>query len=192
MIETDPELQDEIHEKVRTAGYTVLKKTENPFLQVCFNRTFENLAKMLNYPTVPLVGEYESFYDAVKANQNWMVEGKGEGLIVVTKEGIKKWKIGAERNNSNIDLIDSVFQHIKVDSNFCGEKTQKMVELLTVLREIQLSTKSNGEENPDEDYEIAIKSAMTKFDHHDKFDFDEYLELIAKECLEDIKIGVGK
>ena len=78
MMETDLELQDEIHGKVKAAGYTVLKKTgkkllteevqnangqaveeldqqtvddngmigevKSPFMQICFNRTFQNLA----------------------------------------------------------------------------------------------------------------------------------------------------
>ena len=43
-----------------------------------------------------------------------------------------------------------------------------------------------------DEYEIAIKSAMTKFDHHDKFSFDEYLNLIVEETQADIKIGAGK
>jgi len=33
---------------------------------------------------------------------------------------------------------------------------------------------------------------MTKFDDHEKFEYEEYLELIAQECLEDIKISPGK
>lgn len=59
---------------------------------------------------MPLVGEYDCFYNAVKANQSWMVEGNGEGLMVVSSEGIKKWKIGAERNATNIDYIDGALE----------------------------------------------------------------------------------
>jgi len=85
-----------------------------------------NLANSLNYPTVPIVGEYGSFYEAVKANQDWMLEGKGEGMIVVTKEGIKKWKIGAERNNSNEALINGTLEQTHADPNFCGNETKKI------------------------------------------------------------------
>ena len=155
MMETDLELQDEIHGKVKAAGYTVLKKTEKklpteevqnangqaveefdqqtvveektPFMQICFNRTFQNLAQQLNYPTVPLVGEYESFYDAVMANSKWMLEGLGEGMMVISQEYIKKWKIGAEKNISNVRLIDSVLEQIKQDRNLCGDKTAEIV-----------------------------------------------------------------
>lgn len=45
MLQTDPELRDEIYEKIKSKGYTVLKKEETDLLQVCFNRTFQNLAQ---------------------------------------------------------------------------------------------------------------------------------------------------
>ena len=127
-----------------------------------------------------------------------MVEGQGEGMMVVTQDDIKKWKIGAEINNSNVRIIDSLIELIIEDKRkfyktlLDSLQSSFLIGHLIVLREIQLSTKTNGEEKPEGEYEIAIKSAMTKFDDYKKFEFDEYLDLIAQECLEDIKIGDGK
>lgn len=158
---------------------------------MCFNKTFKNLAQQFNYPTVPIVGEYSSFFEAVKANEEWMVEGRGEGLIVVSADSINKWKIGAEANSTNIDLINATIEQINKDDFVFGEETKRINDLLTILRKIQVSTVTHTV-NPDEEYEIAIKSAMTKFDHHDAFEYEQYVDLIVKETLIDIKVGDEK
>ena len=54
------------------------------------------------------------------------------------------------------------------------------------MLEIQLSVAQKDE------YEDAVKSAISKFDSHDKFDYDEYVEMISKECLTDIKLSDKK
>ena len=72
-----------------------------------------------------------------------------------------------------------------------GEETKRINDLLDILRKIQVSTATHTV-NPDEEYEIAIKSAMTKFDHHDKFEYEQYVDLIVKETEVDIKVGTEK
>jgi hypothetical protein len=128
------------------------------------------LAEKFGFSTVPLVGEYNSFYDAVIANQEWMVQGLGEGLIVVSPDYIKKWKIGAEANQTNRDLIDKALNMTEDTPEKFGDELAKMKEFLKICEDIQKSNKQLIF-NPDEEYEIAIKSAMTKFDHHEKFEY---------------------
>ena len=128
------------------------------------------LAEKFGFSTVPLVGEYDSFYDAVIANQEWMVQGLGEGLIVVSPDYIKKWKIGAEANQTNRDLIDKALNMTEDTPEKFGDELAKMKEFLKICEDIQKSNKQLIF-NPDEEYEIAIKSAMTKFDHYEKFEY---------------------
>jgi hypothetical protein len=128
------------------------------------------LAEKFGFSTVPLVGEYNSFYDAVIANQEWMVQGLGEGLIVVSPDYIKKWKIGAEANQTNRDLIDKALNMTEDTPEKFGDELAKMKEFLKICEDIQKSNKQLIF-NPDEEYEIAIKSAMTKFDHFEKFEY---------------------
>jgi hypothetical protein len=34
-----------------------------------------------------------------------MIDGRGEGIIVATDQAVYKWKIGAEENHSNEQLL---------------------------------------------------------------------------------------
>ena len=198
ILPASEEAQEAIYTKAREAGYTVLKEeaeTEDETcslkLQMCFNGAFMKLVEQFGYATVPIVGEYDSFYDAVIANQEWMVQGLGEGLIVVSKDYIKKWKIGAEANQTNRDLIDRALNMTEDKPEVFGDNLAKVKELLKTCEDIQKSNKQLVYD-PDEEYVIAIKSAMTKFDHHEKFEYEEYLGLIVEETKSDIKVQAGK
>jgi len=114
MVKVEENLVDEVYGKILNAGYSVKVEEESHNIQVCFNaRFFELITKTFNIKTVPLVGQYKSIYDAVKANQEWMLKGMGEGLIVTSDKTIHKWKIGAEMNSSNVGLLDTVLDMLK-------------------------------------------------------------------------------
>ena len=200
VLPANEEAQEAIFTKSKEAGFCILKEEVDPDiedevaslkLQICFNKSYAKLAEKEGYATVPMVGEYESFYDAVMTNQEWMRQGLGEGLIVVSKDYIKKWKIGAEANATNKDLLTQALFMAEDTPDVFGDDLKKMVEFLKICEEIQKSNKQLIY-NPDEEYEIAIKSAMTKFDSHDKYEYEEYLTLIVDETKTDIKVKEGK
>lgn len=168
-------------------------------------------------PTVPFLGQYENFYSLVMANYDWMVNGNGEGLVLVANSKISKWKIGAEANQSNLDSLRTMLDQIEDDKDkkIFGENTDKAVDLFNKLYTIQKSNLIMGEppkpkgkepkakpakpqkvvltEEQQAAYDEAIKSAKSKFDHADTYfaknmkGVEEFAKLIAAECLNDIK-----
>lgn len=84
---------------------------------------------------MPFVGNYNSFYDVVVDNFDWMYGGHGEGLVIVSPaEGpdahVMKWKIGAERGENGNELLE-ILKLIEDDTGktIFGENTEKANEL---------------------------------------------------------------
>lgn len=113
-------------------------------LQVCFNKKFMKLCEIFGYSTVPLVGEYSSFYDAVMENKDWMIEGLGEGLIVVAPDYIKKWKIGAEANADNTDLLHKTHFFLEENTDKFGEHLDKMKEIIQICTDVLMSKRATS------------------------------------------------
>lgn len=124
-----------------------------------------------------------------------------------------------EANSTNSDFIDALLQEVEADkeNKIFGENTEKAVELMNKMLEVQKSRLIMGEtfvekkkeakpqkaqkqkqakreltEEESAEYDKAIKSAKSKFDHEDTYfakgmkGVNEYAGLIAKECLSDI------
>ncbi len=67
------------------AGLAVgLDKTEESdnLIRVYMNSTLKDMLTKRGYPVVPLAGHYDSFYDCVVSNLQWMKDGRGEGLVL--------------------------------------------------------------------------------------------------------------
>merc|ERR1711862_196860 len=133
---------------------------------------------------------------------------------------LTKWKIGAEDNATNLQALWNIQKSLETDENHLmfGDYHQKAVELFEKLIAIQSSKKTITPEPPKKEkpqakggkkgqvdlsievmelYDEPIKSAKTKFDHGDTYYAKgmkgclEYCGLIAKECLNDIKIDAS-
>lgn len=179
MVKVEQNLVEEVHEKILNAGYSINVDEETKNIQICFNGKFFELMKTCEINTVPFFTEHNSIYDAVKANQEWMIKGMGEGLIVTSDKTIHKWKIGAEQNTTNLRELDTVIQLLLNDMNFLAPKHNEALELLNIMRAIQVSPAMIKPANPNDEYQAAIKSAMTKFDAPDTFEYGQYVELIS-------------
>lgn len=78
-------------------------------IMLMINGTLKKLLDGQGIPTVPYLGSFDNVYDMVKSNEEWMINGKGEGIILVTQGmQISKWKIGTERNYSNVEAIQNL------------------------------------------------------------------------------------
>jgi len=182
MVKVEEDMVDEVYGKIHNAGYSISMDEENKNMQICFNaKFFELVFKTFKIKTVPLVGEYNSIYEAVKANQEWMTKGMGEGLIVTTDKTIHKWKIGAEMNSSNVGLLDTVLDMLKDDTDFLAPNNAEATELFKIMRAIQVSTAMVKPPNPEDEYEAAVKSATAKFDA-------DNVELINEEWLSEMMV----
>lgn len=163
------------------------------------NQAYKELIEKFEYPLVPLAGTYKNFYELVVANFDWMVEGRGEGIVCVTPDAggqckVSKWKIGAEASSDNGSKLDKILETIEGDKDkeIFGENTEKAIELIEKMLKVNKSKLINGappvvktkeakkaapkkngpvELTAEEKalYEEAIKSAKTKFDHADTF-----------------------
>lgn len=200
---------------------------ENPDykIKLTINGTFKALMDKFGYPTVPYLGAFENLYTLMTQNQEWLIKGMGEGIVInhlatdkFDATGLSKWKNGLEENATNRPAIEFMMQQIEEDkeNEIFGENTQKAIELMTILEQVDKSRlimgappqpkkKENKAKAPKQQkqqrvlseeqqalYDAAIKSAKTKFDHEDTY-FEkggkgnkEYAGLIAKECLNDI------
>ena len=180
------------------------------------NQTLKDVLDKLKLPTVNYLGKFQNFYELVQANYEDMLNGMGEGLVLVSDNKISKWKNGSEANSSNSDFLTKIMDKIEKDNSKFGENTEKALELFKQLENIQKSILIMGEKPQPKDkeakkkggnnkakveltaekqkeYDEAIKSAKSKFDHADTFfekgmkGTEEYAKLIAQECLTDIK-----
>jgi hypothetical protein len=189
----------------------------NVKIMLLMNQAFKELVDKHGLPTVPFLGKYENFHSMLMANFEWMLNGNGEGLVLVHNSMVSKWKIGAEANQSNLNSLRTILDEIEDDKEHTifGENTEKAVDLFNKLYQIQKSNlimgqapKPKGKEpkatkaKPQKvelsaekaaEYEEAIKSAKSKFDHADTYfaknmkGVEEFSKLIAQECLNDIK-----
>lgn len=191
------------------------------------NQAFKDLIANHGYPIVPLVGTYVNFYEMAMENFDWMKGGYGEGLVLASPADgpnirVSKWKNGTETSGDNLAKIHNIEEIMENDkeNKIFGENTEKAKEIFAKMLEVEKSRLINGEApkpkeapakkqpkakqgkvelTPEEEkqYEEAIKSAKTKFDHQDAFfekamkGAQEYAGLIAKECLNDIKVEEG-
>jgi hypothetical protein len=114
VVKVDENQYWKIADKAREAGFSVVPRTNR--LMIPFNGKFMELVKQFGLKTVPLVGEYKSLFDAVIQNKEWMLKGMGEGRIVVSKNDICKWKIGAEKNKFNVERLERVIGMLQKDT----------------------------------------------------------------------------
>ena len=200
----------------------------NEKVNMYMNEGFKALLEKQNVPMVPLAGTYASFYELYQANYDWMVNGNGEGLVLISpadgpNSDVSKWKIGAETSGDNFTTLNNCLNVIEDDkeNKIFGENKEKAKELFTKMLEVESSKLINGEipkpkgKAPKEEkkkqakggivltdeetkaYEVAITSAKTKYDHGDTYyakggkGLEEYSQLIAKECLNDITVDAA-
>jgi hypothetical protein len=117
--------------------------------------------------TVPLVGRYDSLAELIGANFEWMVNGRGEGLVIVLPapseqqqsqaqephssvfSGVQvaKWKIGSEASANNVSLLRGIIEELEAD--LAGDKSAfgptmdhaKALELFKQMLEVANSKK---------------------------------------------------
>lgn len=139
---------------------------------------------------------------------------------------VSKWKNGTEASGDNMGTINRIIMAMEDDkeNTIFGENTDKAKDLFERMLAVEKSKLICGEPpkpkeekkkggkkegggkgkqaiemTPEEfkQYEDAIKSAKTKFDHEDTFfaknmkGVQEYAKLIADECLNDITVDAG-
>jgi len=169
----------------------------NKQIFIAMNKTYYDILKKLNYPTVATAdGLSGSFYDLVNKNYEWMVEGRGEGFVVVLPDNgkdskVTKWKIGSEENSSNLDTLTKILFKLEDDRDreIFGENTDMAIEFFRKLEEIQRSKKKINPEPVKKEakcgkgggkkvnfndeimkkYAEPIKSAKSKYDHGDVY-----------------------
>lgn len=199
----------------------------NEKISIYMNETFKELIAKHNVPMVPFAGTYASFYELAMANLEWMMNGMGEGLVLAapaegSKTVVSKWKIGAETSGDNFSSLNKCLELIEDDTEnkIFGDNKEKAIDLFTKMLKVESSKLINGEipkpkgkapkevkpkgkgvvvlsEEETKEYEIAITSAKSKYDHGDTFyarggkGMAEYAELLAKECLNDIKVDAA-
>jgi len=129
------------------AGEEGKEEDENCNIKICLymNQAFKDLIMNHGYPIVPLVGgQYASFYDLVMDNFDWMKNGNGEGLVLVSPADgpncrVSKWKIGHEASGDNLGSINRILMAIDDDAEnkLFGENTEKAKELLGKMLEVE-------------------------------------------------------
>ena len=155
-----PEVIDEIAQKLGAAKFAckISKAKEGEedavdLVMIMMNPTFKGLIEKYGYPLVPLV-HCNNLYEMVVSNYDWMFNGHGEGLVIVSPEtgsnaNICKWKIGVESGGSGrfAQELIAILEAAKKDADkLFGENSEKAKELLTKMIEIENSILKNGVE----------------------------------------------
>jgi len=192
---------------------------QTSLIMLFLNPTLKALVQKYNYSTVPLVAQYPCLYDLITSNFDWLNNGMGEGLVLISPWSgnqctVSKWKNGSEASANNISHLNNLLAEIGSDNTIFGEKTDQAKDLFTKMLIVAQSKKVNGADPKPEvkaapvkktgpaplsearaqEYKDAIKSAQSKFDHHDTYfaknmkGVEEYTALLVKETLSDIKV----
>lgn len=93
---------EEIADKLAKAGFACKVKVNNSvsgsdqeegeaqdqekLVIIYMNQAYKDLIEKFGYPLVPLAGTYANFYELVMANFDWMVNGRGEGIVCVSTD----------------------------------------------------------------------------------------------------------
>ena len=153
---------------------------------------------------IPLLNGKKKMKDMILDNYDFMVNGKGEGIVMSLKDWehdgflLLKWKIGLEPQMTNIDIFKNIIKEEKWrDIGETEDEITTLKEIFIKMGEISKSqnttTKIQLNKKDRNAYNEAIQSAKTKFDSSDTFynsleDFRKYVELIAEECKKDLKV----
>lgn len=87
---------------------------ENPNYKIMLsiNGTFKALMDKFMYPTVPYLGAYDNLYDLMTQNNEWLLKGMGEGIVInhlatetFKASSLSKWKNGMEENSTNSSAL---------------------------------------------------------------------------------------
>merc|ERR1740117_558442 len=115
-------------------------------VMLMMNQTYKQLITELGMPTVPTAEKLGTLYELVTGNQEFMIEGSGEGMVVVRPSSgpacaVTKWKIGAEANSTNLDYLDAMLQDIEANGEtIFGSNAAKAKEMFMLMTRIAQST----------------------------------------------------
>lgn len=190
-------------------------------VMLMMNQTYKQLITELGMPTVPTAEKLGTLYELVTGNQEFMIEGSGEGMVVVNPSSgptcsVTKWKIGAEANSTNLDYLDAMLQDIEANGEtIFGSNAAKAKEMFMLMTRIAQSAKKVGPvkitaetckkgtknagaaADAQAKYAEPMKSARSKFDHCDTYFAKDknpmgYAKLIADELLNSGDINIDK
>ena len=204
---SDSEIGKMIHEKLVNAGYvcnslhkvvpgSVVKIT------VLLNEKLRQLFISHNIPVGTSIVVNKSLYDLITLSKDWMINGNGEGLVCVSNEFQKKWKIGAEHQPS----IFENFREILTKISTYDDLDDRIVEAANIFFQVIESRKIMGNEAakkkvkppkvkvdsifPNEQMKGAIESALTKYDSLESYfeskKMKEIVNFLIKEVMDDL------
>jgi hypothetical protein len=194
----------------------------NELVMLMMNQTYKDLITSLGMPTVRTAEKLGTLYELVTGNCEFMMEGCGEGMVLVSPSSgpncaITKWKIGAEKNQTNTDYLDAMMQEIEANGEkMFGGNAAKAKEMFALMKNIAESTKkvepakavNSGKKGSKDSsgavasdihpkYAEPVNSAQSKFDHCDVYFAKDktpmgYSKLIAEELLNSGDIAIDK
>lgn len=72
-----------------------------------------------NVQIVPSAGHYQNLYELINSNYEWMLNGMGEGLVIISptygQTSVRKWKNGSEASATNLNNLYLIIQAIEDD-----------------------------------------------------------------------------
>lgn len=202
------EIGKQIHTDLLHSGYvcnSIHKIVEGQAVKITVLLTdkLRNLFTKHNIPVGETIFKNGCLHDLIMNCGDWMINGKGEGLVCVSNEFQKKWKIGMEHQ-------PSIFAHFKnclsTISSY-DDLDERVVNAAKVLFDVSESKKIMGVEAsksmkkpkvrketlslfPSGQMKAAIESALTKYDSLEYYfeanKLKEIITLIIAEVMHDL------
>jgi len=204
----DKDEAEEIHGYLTKEGFRCnsmprLLEGQQAKITILLNDKLREVLKAHNIEVADTKFENGNLYNLITQCKDWMINGYGEGLVCVSDEFQKKWKIGMEHQPSIFNQLECAIKKI---STFDDIDT-RIIEAANVFLQVKDSNKLMGQDcaksksKPKEkkekkqifdsgDVKAAIDSALTKYDSMDVFfqenKMKELCELIIEEVNSDL------
>jgi len=182
-----PQVEDgiEIHEFLEKEGFRLnsiprVLPGQATKITILLNDKLREVLQKHNIPTGDTLFANGNLIDLICDCRDWMCDGNGEGLVCVSNEFQKKWKIGMEHQ-------PSIFENLKeiLEKASTYDLDPRIIQAGKILFEVKESSKLMGENvkkkpgpkqkkvvpllfDP-QDMKAAIESALTKYDSLDYY-----------------------
>jgi hypothetical protein len=138
-----------------------------------------------NIPSVPVTG-YKNMIDLMRDNALMLLDFKREGVVIVEKNNVGKWKNAKETgkgSHTSIRSFQSKIEKINGKFNFIDERISEMIDIMYRVASAKMT-----KEPPE--IEVAFNSALTKYDdpsvYYAKGEMNMFIDMIVKEMKEDV------
>jgi hypothetical protein len=194
----NPDKAVEISQFLYNQGYRFnsLLKEDNRKITLLLNPKLYDLFVELQIPVGECIAR-GSLFELVQQARDWMFNGNGEGLVCVSEDFQRKWKIGSESQPAVLSTLPGLLTRLEP-----FDLDPRVLQLCAVLTEVNKSklimgqlpqAKKKEKPNPSNSLltqdalQDALNSALTKYDALESFFATDGMNQICGHLIDEVE-----